>query len=37
MTGYEPLDTLKPVADDIRVIDGPATCGFMRRRGCLPG
>jgi len=24
MTGYEPLDTLKPVADDIWLIDGPA-------------
>ena len=24
-TGYEPLDTLKPIADDIWLIDGPAT------------
>ncbi len=24
MTGYEPLNTPKPVADDIWVIDGPA-------------
>lgn len=23
-TGYEPLNTLKPVADDIWLIDGPA-------------